>query len=187
VTALAGLAGVAASAAVVWHSSYSAFSATTSNPTNNWAAGTVALSDDDSGTAMFTAANAGNLKPGSTGTKCITVTSTGTLASSVKLYGTNFSSASALASNINLTISQGTGGGFSNCSGFTGATVYSGTLAGFASTATNYASGVGTWTPTGTPPESRTFQFSWTVDPNTPNSAQGGSAALGFTWEAQNS
>src|SRR4051794_4529260 len=67
-------AAVLASGALVWQSSYSAFSATTSNPTNNWTAGTVALADDDSNTALFTATN---LKPGSTGTKCIAVTSTG--------------------------------------------------------------------------------------------------------------
>ena len=69
---------VLASGGLVWQSSYSAFSATTSNPTNNWSAGTVALSDDDSNTAMFTASN---LKPGATGTKCIAVTSTGSRAS----------------------------------------------------------------------------------------------------------
>jgi hypothetical protein len=69
---------VVASGAMVWQSSYSAFSATTASPTNNWSAGTVALSDDDSNTAMFTASN---LKPGATGVKCIAVTSTGSLAS----------------------------------------------------------------------------------------------------------
>jgi hypothetical protein len=183
------VAGVGASAAVVWHASYSAFSATTANPTNNWAAGNVALSDDDSNTAMF---NASNLKPTSTGTKCIAVTSTGSLASTVKLYGTSATTTNALSTYLNLTITQGTGGGFSaGCSGFsplgTGATVYSGTVAGFASGSTNFANGLGTWAPTGTGSETRVFQFTWTLDPTTPNSAQSGTAALGFTWEAQNS
>src|SRR3712207_7319239 len=41
------------------------------------------LSDDDSGSAMFTATG---LKPGSTGTKCIQVTYGGSLAAAVKLY-----------------------------------------------------------------------------------------------------
>src|SRR5262245_56233961 len=88
---------VLASGGLVWQSSYSAFSATTSNPTNNWTAGTVALSDDDSNTAMFTASN---LKPGATGTKCIAVTSTGSLASTVKLYGTSYATTNALAPNL---------------------------------------------------------------------------------------
>jgi hypothetical protein len=182
------VAGVTASAAVVWHASYSAFSATTSNPTNNWAAGNVALSDDDSNTAMF---NATNIKPTSTGTKCIAVTSTGSLASTVKLYGTSAGTTNGLANYLNLTITQGTGGGFGSCTGFaplgTGATVYTGTVQGFGAASTNFANGLGTWAPTGTGSETRVFQFTWTLDPNTPNTAQSGTAALGFTWEAQNS
>jgi hypothetical protein len=181
------IAGVVASAAVVWHASYSAFSATTSNPTNNWAAGSVVLSDDDSNTAMF---NATNLKPTSTGTKCIVVTSGGTLPSTVKLYGTSPSTTNSLANNINLTITAGTGGSFGNCSGFTplgtGSSVFTGTLSAFGAAALNFGSGVGSWTTTGTPPETRTFQFTYTLDPNTPNSAQSGTASIGFTWEAQN-
>lgn len=181
-------AGLLASGALVWQASYSAFSATTSNPTNNWTAGTVALSDDDTNTAMFTATG---LKPGSTGTKCVAVTSSGSLASAVKLYGTNFATTNSLASSINLTITQGTGGGFGSCTGFTplgtGASVYSGTVAGFAGAATNYSSGLGTWAPTGSASETRVFQFTYTLDPATPNSAQGGTAAIAFTWESQNS
>ena len=46
------------SGAMIGTASYAAFSATTSSPTSNWAAGTVALSDDDSATALFTATSA---------------------------------------------------------------------------------------------------------------------------------
>jgi hypothetical protein len=188
VTVAALIAGMGGSAALIWQSSYSAFSATTVNPASNWSAGSVALSDDDSNTAMFSATN---LKPGSTGTKCIAVTSTGSLASTVKLYGTNATSTNGLSASINLTITQGTGGGFGSCAGFTpsaaNASVYSGTLASFASSATGFASGLGTWAPTGSAPETRTFQITYTLDANTPNSAQGGTAGLGLTWEAQNS
>ena len=108
---------VLASGGMVWQSSYSAFSATTASPTNNWSAGTVALSDDDSNTAMFTATN---LKPGATGTKCIAVTSTGSLASTVKLYGTAYATTNALAANINLKVEEGTGATTASCTGFTG-------------------------------------------------------------------
>ncbi|MDR6170327.1 hypothetical protein [Curtobacterium sp. SORGH_AS_0776] len=125
-------AALVASGVVVSTASYSAFSATTVNPTSNWTAGSVALTDDDNNTALF---NATGLKPGSTGANCITVTSTGTLPSTVKLYGTNAATTNALASNINLTVEQGTGGGFGSCTGFTAAstngTLYSGTVAGF--------------------------------------------------------
>jgi hypothetical protein len=181
-------AALVASGVVVSQASYSAFSSTTVNPTSNWTAGSVALTDDDNNTALFTAAN---LKPGSTGTNCIAVTSTGSLASTVKLYGTNATTTKDLASNITLSVVQGTGGGFGTCSGFTplgqGASLYSGSLAAFGTTSTNFATGVGTWAPTGTASETRTYQVTYTVSPSAPNTTQGGTAALGLTWEAQNS
>ena len=183
---------LAASGLVVAQSSYSAYSATTVNPTSNWATGTVALSDDDANTAAFTASN---LKPGSTGSRCIVVSSTGSLPSSVKLYGTAAATTKALASSINLNVTQGTGGSFGSCAGYTplatGSSVYSGTLADLGSSATNFSSGVGTWNtagvPTGGAAETRTYQISYTVRPDAPNSTQAGTAAMGFTWEAQNS
>src|SRR5690242_19019377 len=82
VGAVAGVAGVAASAALVWHASYSAFSATTANPSNTWSAGSVVLSDDDSGAAMFSAAE---LSPGVGRQDCIAVTSAGSLPATVRL------------------------------------------------------------------------------------------------------
>lgn len=181
-------AALVASGVVVSTASYSAFSATTVNPTSNWTAGNVALTDDDNNTALF---NATGLKPGSTGANCITVTSTGSLPSTVKLYGTNAATTNALASNINLTVEQGTGGGFGSCTGFTPAAtsgnLYTGTVAGFGSASTTFATGVGTWAPTGSGSESRVYRFTYTVSSTAPNTVQGGTAALGFTWEAQNS
>ncbi|EYT62997.1 MULTISPECIES: hypothetical protein [Curtobacterium] len=181
-------AALVASGVVVSTASYAAFSSTTVNPTNNWTAGSVALSDDDNNTALFTASN---LKPGSTGANCITVTSTGSLPSAVKLYGTNVTTTKDLAANVNLTVEQGTGGGFGSCSGFTpaatGSSLYSGTVAGFGAASTNYATGVGSWTPTGTASETRVYRVTYTVSSTAPNTVQGGTAALGFTWEAQNS
>ena len=183
---------LAASGLVVAQSSYSAYSATTVNPTSNWATGTVALTDDDNNTAAFTASN---LKPGSTGTRCIVVSSTGSLPASVKLYGTGAATTKALASSINLTVTQGTGGSFGSCNGYTpltsGSAVYSGTLADFGSSATNFSTGVGTWNTagvaSGAAAETRTYQLTYSVRTETTNDTQGGTAALGFTWEAQNS
>ena len=192
VTLVAIPAALAVSGLVVAQSSYSAYSATTVNPTSNWAAGTVALTDDDANTAAFTASN---LKPGSTGSRCIVVTSTGTLPAVVKLYGTGAASTKALADNINLTVTQGTGGSFGSCTGYTplatGSSVYTGTLGGFAANATTYAAGTGTWNTagvaTGAGAETRTYQLNYSVRTETTNDTQGGTAALGFTWEAQNS
>lgn len=181
-------AALALSGVLVAQASYSAYSDTTVNPTSNWATGTVKLADDDSGTAMF---NATGLKPGSTGNKCIAVTSSGTLPSVVKVYGTSAATTNALSSSIKLTITQGTGGTTASCTGFTalssGSSLYDGTLAGFASGSTGYGNGLGNWAPTGTAAETRTYRIAYTVDANAPDSTQGGTAALGFTWEAQNS
>ena len=189
---LAALIGVpvalVASGAVVSTASYSAFSSTTENPTSNWATGSVALTDDDGGTALFSATN---LKPGSTDAKCITVTSTGTLPSTVKLYGTGATSTKDLAANTTLTVEQGTGGSFGSCTGFTpattGGTLYNASLASFATTHSNYANATGGWvTAGGTTAETRTYRISYTVSPTLANTSQGASASLGFTWEAQN-
>ena len=172
-------------AGVVWQASQAAFTATTSNPTNNWSAGSVALSDDDSNTAMFAASN---LKPGSTGQKCIAVTSTGTLPATVKLYATGAARTNGFDSYLNLTVEQGTGGGFSSCTGFTAGggagQSYTGTLAGFTSTYQNFGTGLGTFAPTGSGPQTATYRFTYTVDSATPNSAMNGTAASGFTWES---
>jgi hypothetical protein len=188
VSLIAVPAAVAVSGLVVSQASYSAYSATTVNPTSNWASGTVALTDDDANTAAFTAAN---LKPGATGARCIVVSSSGSLASAVKLYGTGATSTKGYASAINLTVTQGTGGSFGSCTGYTplatGSGVYTGTLDNFGTTATGYSTGLGSWAPTGTATETRTYQITYTVNPNAADSTQNATAAIGFTWEAQNS
>jgi hypothetical protein len=175
---------------VVWQSSYAAFSTTTVNSSNSFASGSVILTDDDSSTAMFTPTL---LKPLDTGTKCIVVTSTGTLASTVELYATTFSTTNALASWLDMVIDEGTGGTFAtsgptSCTGFVlGGNIYTGTLATFGTTKTNFATGVGTWAPAGTGSPTKTYRIKYTLNTATPNTAQSGTAALGFTWEAQNS
>jgi hypothetical protein len=174
---------VMVSGGLVWQSSYSAFSATTASPTNNWTAGSVALADDDSNSAMF---NAGNLKPGSTGSKCIVVTSSGSLASTVKLYGTSHTTTKSLSDYLNLKVEEGTGGSFSNCSGFSASsTIFDGTATSFAGK-TDFASGIGSWAPAGGT-VTKTYKVTYTLSGSTPDTAQGGTTALAFTWESQNS
>lgn len=173
---------------VVGQASYSAFSSKVSNTGNNLAAGTVTLTDDDSGSALLSLTN---LKPGASGSRCIAVTSAGTLPSTVKLFATDAATTKSLATYVGWTITQGTGGSYASCSGFTalasGSAVYSGTLAGFTGAATNFSTGVGSWAPTGTATETRTFQVAYTLSTSTPDTAQGGTATFGLTWEAQNS
>jgi len=178
--------GLIVSAALVWQSSYAAFTASTTNPTNNWATGTVSISDDDSETAMF---NASTLKTGDSGEKCIVVTYGGSLGANVKLFGTGFAQTNSLGSYIDLTIQQGTGTGTfaGGCGTFTQDTgtsnLYTGTLANFASTYTNSSTGFGTWAPTGAT-QTRVYKIVYTINASTPNSAQGSTSSIGLTWEA---
>lgn len=165
----------------VMAASYSAFSATTSNAANSWNTGSVVLNNDAS-SAMFTGTNQ---QMGATGTQCIKVTSTGNLATTVKLYSTAFSNTNSLGSHINLTINMGTGGSNASCTGFSGSAVYTGTLAGFNTAYPGaYASGLTTWSPTGSGSESKVFQFVWSYDSTAPQSS---TATDTFTWEAQGS
>ncbi len=185
IAAAAVPAALLASGGLVWSASYSAFSATTTNPTNNWTAGTVALTDNDAETALFTATN---LKPGATAAKCITVTSTGSLASTVKLYGTDYATTNNLAANLTLKVEEGSGSTTADCTGFAaaGAAIFDGTMASFATGRTSFANGAGTWAPAaGT--QTRSYRVTYTLGANTPDTAQGGTAKLGLTWEAQNS
>jgi hypothetical protein len=93
-----------------------------------------------------------------------------------------------LADNLNLKIEQGTGATTASCAGFTGgSTLFDNTLSSFGTTKTAFASGVGTWAPTGTASETKSYKITYTLSATTPDSAQGGTAALGFTWESQNS
>lgn len=182
VRATAPVAAFLVVGALVVVGSRAAFSATTDNTANAWSAGTVVLSDDDSGSAMF---NVTAMKPGSTSTKCIVVTYSGTLTpADVKLYGTV--AGSGLATHLTTTVEIGTGGSASSCTGFNaGSTLYSGTLANFGSTYTNWATGLANWSPSSTP-DSRTFRFTTTLPSGASNAAQGLNASGTFTWEAQN-
>ena len=166
--------------ALVVTGSRAAFFDTTDNAANNWAAGTVTITDDDVGAAMF---NASNMKPGDTVTNCIVLTYSGSLVpADVRLYGV--SGGTGLDAYLDLTIDEGSGGVFGNCTGFIlSTTPFSGTLASFAATHTNFTNGVAGWSPAATP-ESKTYRFTLTLQDN--NLAQGLNATGTFTWEAQN-
>jgi hypothetical protein len=124
-----------------------------------------------------------DMKPGDTAINCIVVTYSGSLTpADVNLYGST--GGSGLDAYLNTTVEIGTGGSFGDCTGFTAtSTLFSGTLASFGATYTNWATGLAAWSPASTP-DSRTFKF--TVSLQDDNSAQGLDATATFTWEAQN-
>lgn len=170
-------AALAVSGLIVATSSYSAFSATTDNAGNSWATGTVALTDDDKGAALFEATN---LKPGATGTKCITVTSKGSLPADVRLYAQDSTTTKALNQYINVTVAES-----ATCDATNKQNIFNGTLENFGTKST-FAAGSGAWATAGTPDESRAYTISYTLDNATPDTAQGGTAGVKFVWEAQN-
>lgn len=175
--------GVVGSAA--GFSTFAAFSGTTSNTGNTFATGSVTISDNDAGSAMYTVTGK---KPGDTVTTCIKVTYTGSLPADVKLY--TLSTLAAGASYINLTIDKGTGNPtFPGCTGFTSqATIYTGTLGGFAGAKNSYANGVAAYPGAQTEwdqNDTAVYRFTLTVQDD--NNAQGLSiASHDFTWEARN-
>lgn len=171
------MAALTLTSLMVLRTSSAAFSDTTT-ASGNWTSGTVVLDDDDANAALFTATN---LAPGDVVTRCITVQYRGSIpTAAIKLYGT---ATGTLGQYLNVTVERGTGGNFGTCTGFTSAaTVFTGTLAGFASAHTNYGNGTGTYTTTATPNDT-TFRFVATLQDT--NDAQNKTAAATFTWEAQ--
>lgn len=167
---------------VVVGASRAAFFDTTGNPGNTFAAGDVILTDDDSDTAMFEVTN---MAPGDSVIHCIEVTYEGSLTpADINLYvGAGDLGGTGLAQYLDLEVELGTGGSFADCAGFSGSTVFDGDLAGFAADHTNFGSGTGDWVANATD-ESRTYRFTITLQDE--NDAQGLTASVGFTWEAQN-
>ena len=177
-----GLVGVVAGAGT-----FSAFSGTTANSGNSFAAGTVSLSDNDAGSAMYSLSNA---KPTDSAQSCLTVTYGGSLSANVHLYG---SSTGSLGSYLTLVIQPGHGtvSFGSTCTNFVadGSAIYNGTLANFSNTYSNFANGLAlkntnqaslTWT------NGNAVVYQFQISLNNDNNAQGLSSTATFTWEAQN-
>ncbi len=178
--AACALVAVAGSSLVVWQSAYATFADSAGPVAATASTGTLTLTDDDAGTTLFTVSD---LKPGDTGTRCMRVTANGTSPADVRLYGTGRSGTAGLAAAMTLTVRLGTGG-TPTCNGFTStSTVYTGTLAGF--TAEGFATGLGSWSAPGRVATTRTYQLVWSLPTSAPLSAEGGTAAVSFVWEAQ--
>jgi predicted ribosomally synthesized peptide with SipW-like signal peptide len=182
---LGGLVAVSGAA------TYSAFSSQTSNSANTFEAGTVLITDNDLDGAMLSLSNA---QPGASDTSCILVTYSGSLSSTVRLYG---SIAGALAPYLTLTITRGDDPSpvFDDCIGFVAdstdyigagqGVIYQGALSAFpASYATGLVDPLAGSPETWTTGESRVYRF--VVSVINDNNAQGQSATASFSWEARN-
>lgn len=181
---LAGVVvGIIGSAGFIWQGTNAAFTASTQNGVNSWTSGTVVVADDDSGSALF---SAGPVVPGDTGSRCIAVTYSGSVAATVHFYTSAVSG--GLTPYLDVRVEEGAGAGnvgsAASCAGFSGTTVWSGRLDALGSTVTDFASGVGTFAPTGSG-QTQVYRITWTVDPAAGDALQGTAATASFVWEAQ--
>ena len=162
------------------------FSATTQNAGNEISTGTVALTDNDGGSAQF---NVKNAKPGDSWTRCIKVSYAGTLPADVHHYLQATQSPIALYLHLKLEEGTQTPAVFPDCTGFTSAT----TLfdAGVpAYPGKNFENGSVT-SPAGQlfwlPGDSVVFRTTLTLSDAAPDTVQGITGGnLTVVWEARN-
>lgn len=155
-----------------------AFKANTQDTGNSFATGTISLTDDDSGTAMFAPAT---ITPSTPAVGCISVTYGGSASATVKLYAT-IGGTSSLHQYVTLKIEEGTGGSSSSCTGFSAtSTLVTTTLNSW--TATTWAAGLSSWAPSGS--ATRTYRFTASLAAGTPANQQGLSVTILPTWEAR--
>jgi predicted ribosomally synthesized peptide with SipW-like signal peptide len=178
---------IGAAGAIAAFGTFSAFSSSTENPGNKIETGTVVLTDNDSGSALYSVTGA---KAGTTVDRCITVAYTGDLDADVKLYLPD--AVGALGQYVDMTVTAGTDATpvFGDCAGFVadGAPIFDDTLQAFRAAHTGWADGLAYNPGSATKwaqGDSVTYRVQLTVQDD--NSAQGkvtGDHRL--MWEARN-
>jgi hypothetical protein len=167
---------------------FAAFTLTTQNPNDSYAAGTMALADNDAGTVMWDVTN--QLPTSPSVIRCIRVTYTGSLAASVRLYTPT--APSALDPYLNITVEKGSMPAttvFPNCTGFASeATIApTGTLQAFKTARSGWTNGLAAFPGAQTAWNSGdSLVYRFTVQVQNVFAAQGLTALVGSTWEAQN-
>jgi hypothetical protein len=197
VRATAPAAGLLAAGLLVWQGSYAAFSATTVDSGNAWSSGNLTLTNNGGSGAVYAASTSAtfggsNLKPGSTGSNCLSVKSTGSIAGSLKMYmDTLADSSPSLASQISLTVTQAPAGAtdvLADCSNFPAAGVTSVQTATLAAFQNSYATAAGAQAvAAGTVRQAYKVAWTFTSTGTNPgdNALQGKTATASFTWEIQ--
>lgn len=188
---LAGTTAIGVAAMLAGRSVYASFESTTSVTDNRFSTGTVAIGDNDGGSAMLSLTS---VSPGASDTGCIKVTYTGSLPAAVRMYATV---TGGLGPYLDLTVWRGTDSSpsFGSCAGFTAdatdylgagaGIVYTGTLAGFPASAATGIRDASTGAPeTWSTDEAHSYKFVVTLANN--DAAQGLAATASFAWEATN-
>ena len=187
---LGGVAALTLSA-----STLAAFLATTANTGSEISAGTVKLTDNDSGSSLFSLSG---LQPNSTSTSCIKVTAQGSLASGVRLYGTT--TGSGLDAHASVVVTRGSYSpaepSFGSCTNFLAdsttyvrgqpqGVVYAGILQDYPDSWTGGIVDPAPGSPEAwTVGESHVHRFQLTVGDN--RAAEGKNVGQSFIWEARN-
>lgn len=192
IAALATPVAVIAAGALVYQASYAAFTGSTNNTGNEWSTGSVNLTDDDNGVAMFRITN---LLPGQAGADCIKVTANASVPSIVKGYtvSPDIANAKGLENRIKIDLHSGTGGSFRDCTGFTpdDTIIEDIPLSYLMTEVTDFDSAEGEWIIPGTGgSEEKTYQISYEFDtagmtqPQI-DALQGAKVGVGLQWEMQ--
>lgn len=168
---------------------YGLFTATTQNAGNEIASGSVELTDNDSGSALY---NIGNVRPGDAVSRCIKTTYTGSLPATVRIYSP--STPGPLAQYIDVTLTQGAQATatFPSCTGFTpdaAGLLFAGTLQSFEQTRNGYQTGIAS-SPAGksawTTGEAIVYRFTAALQAAAPDASQGWSSGVhAFVWEGR--
>jgi spore coat-associated protein N len=171
---LGALAALTTAVAVAVGSSAS-FTATSANPSNTFAAGTLSILNSKEGLAVLTASD---MKPGDLATGTVDVENTGSLSGAFTLSPSNVvdsDGANPLSAKLNLVVKD--------CGDFSSGTPtcdagdpqkYSGTIAAMGSSA------LGTFAAN----EKHRYQFAVTFDAGAGNAYQGGTSSVEFDWDA---
>jgi hypothetical protein len=172
--ALIGLAALVAATAVAVGSGAS-FTASSANPSNTFAAGTLSILNSKEGLAVLTASN---MKPGDSATGTVDVQNSGSLSGAFTLSRSNIvdsDGANPLSAKLNLVVKD--------CGDFSSGTptcdagdpqAYSGTIAAMGSVA------LGTFAAA----EKHRYEFAVTFDSSAGNAYQGDSSSVQFDWNA---
>lgn len=203
------------SGALIWQSSYSAFNATTATGSNSWTTGTVDITNDQSGSTVFTVsgitpdASRSALSPGNTGgaytagsstsggSRCVKVTYSGSTATNnIRMYATlGGADLATLGGQLLLTVDAVTSAITADptCATYpTGSTyVYgaSGTTTSYVKDfPTTYAAADSTAWTNATNGQAKFYRISW-LYPSTVNQTSTSTANVTatFTWEANSS
>jgi spore coat-associated protein N len=171
---LGALSALVAAVAVAVGSSAS-FTATSANPSNTFAAGTLSILNSKEGLAVLTASG---MKPGDSATGTVDVQNTGSLSGAFTLSRSNIvdsDGANPMSAKLNLVVKD--------CGDFSSGTPtcdagdpvkYSGTIAAMGSSA------LGTFAAN----EKHRYEFAVTFDASAGNAYQGDSSSVQFDWNA---